>query len=97
MNKLIAIVIIAASTIVLLLPWFWACLRRSPIGMAFGHPFRVWSLWILVLLREFLAMAAWFAVLVLMALPKHKDFRNMFTEPPYAAWNAAIICAVIEM
>ena len=97
MGKLSGPVITAGSVIVLLIPWFWALVRGYPIGLAFGHPVRVWSMWILAMLRELLLMAAWFAVLVLMALPKHKDFRNMFTTPPYTAWNFAIICTIVEM
>ena len=96
-TKLTGAVIVASSTIVLLVPWAWACIRRHPIGLAFGHPFRVWSLWILVMLREFLLLAAWFAVLVLMALPKQKDFRNMFTPPSYGSWAVGIAMAVLEM
>ena len=95
--KLIETVTTGGITFLSLCPWAWAAILGHPLGIAFGHPVRVWTLWIGAILREFLIMAAWFTTLVLMSVPKHKDFRNMFTEPPYGAWNVGITMAVLEM
>ena len=62
-----------------------------------GHTVRIYAHIALVMLRELTLLAFWFATLVLMCLPKGKDYRNMFVRPPYLAWHFAVLCAVIEM
>ena len=39
----------------------------------------------------------WCATVVTMLLPKGKDFRHLFTEPPYAEWYAAVVMAAFEL
>jgi len=49
------------------------------------------------LLSEFIVLMLWTAVAVAMWLPKGKNFRNLFTRPPYVAWGVGSGVAVGEM
>ena len=51
--------------------------------------------WLRVIV-EALMMAMWTATFVTMLLPKGKDFRFAFKQPPYGTWDAAVGIASIE-
>ena len=46
---------------------------------------------------EALIAACWTVTLVLMCLPKGKNFRKLFVEPPYEVWVIGAVVAIVEM
>lgn len=53
--------------------------------------------WGLRIFLNFVDLCGWCAALVTMTLPKGKDFRNTFNEPPHTLWACGAFCACCEM
>jgi len=46
---------------------------------------------------ELIIMVLWGTTLVTMTLPKGKDFKHLFDEPPYWKWSIAVVLAILGM
>ncbi|KAM0795875.1 hypothetical protein BDR22DRAFT_869327 [Usnea florida] len=45
---------------------------------------------------ELFVLIFWCATFITMLLPKGKDFRHLFTKPPYTEWYVAVVMAGFE-
>ena len=81
------------------LPFFYFIWLKphTPRVVSGGSLARMYGDFALAITREVLLCGFWIATFITMMLPKGKDFKHMFDQPPYTSWIFSILCAAMEM